>query len=564
MKLNPTFVGILLCGYVGHVNPILYSQNFTELQSWAEDVVAEYASEANTEDMILLIEDILDLSRNPININTAKREDLERIFFLSDWQIENILFKRYVNGPYLSIYELQPLEGLNIEIIKNLEPLIYFGPSGYSPSSFKLRGDLFLRGLYPLEKAEGFKPDEDGNKPYLGGPMKLYNRLEIQSNYGLEGGLVAEKDAGEPMFSKGINTFDFLSGYLYYKSESNWIKEVGLGRYQMSAGQGLVVQTSFPQLKSSSAVNIRNRRARFRPSLSSSESSGLNGAFLSIGSKNLFLSPFFSLKKRDGRKNGSDSCFLRLREDGLHRTETELEQRHNIKEYIAGGRISYYGKYLNLDVGHLKYHLNKPVCPNIEPYNKFYFKGQNNRNSWISYVAGIQKCILFGEVAFDDFSHLALYQGMSWNAASGFTLALNYRRIPVRYQAPLAGPMTESNSFSGETGFYTGITWEFPFFTVSSYFDYFKFNWVKYGIDAPSSGFDWMSNVQSLETDRSWQIKIRYKERPDNAMYNSNENAIVKQRINQIKCQYRQNIAAHWQFTTLLQWQLVRWDDLSE
>ena len=563
MKLSLTIVEISLVFLVVLFNPSVYSQNVTEIQRWAEDLVVEYAADADEDDLILLIEDILDLFNNPININTAEREDLERIFFLSDWQIENILFKRYVNGPYLSIYELQAVEGLDIEIIKNLEPLIYFGSAEPKLSSLKIWGDLFLRGFYTLEKAEGYKPDEEGNIPYLGSPLDFYQRLNIKSNRGIEAGMVAKKDAGEPMFSKGINTFDLFSGYVHYKFQNCWIKEVGIGRYQMSAGQGLAVQTGFPQLKSSFAVTNRNRRPGFRCSLSAAESSGLNGAYLTMGRNNLFISPFFSMNRRDGRNN-SDSCFSGFKEDGLHRTKTELEQRHNIQEFITGGRISYYGKQLNLDVGHLNYHLNKALCPNLEPYNKFYFSGTNNQNSWISYVSGFQKCILYGEVALDDFSHLSLYHGISWNVASGFTLALNYRKIPVRYQAPLAGPMTESSSFSGETGFYTGIKWELPFFTVSSYFDYFRFNWVKHGIDAPSSGFDWMTNIQSGNSERNWHIKFRYKEKPQNTQFNTNENTVFKQQINLIKCQYRQNIAAYWQFTTLLQWQLVRGDTLNE
>src|SRR5690554_3683379 len=107
MKLSLTIVEISLVFLVVLFNPSVYSQNVTEIQRWAEDLVVEYAADADEDDLILLIEDILDLFNNPININTAEREDLERIFFLSDWQIENILFKRYVNGPYLSIYELQ-------------------------------------------------------------------------------------------------------------------------------------------------------------------------------------------------------------------------------------------------------------------------------------------------------------------------------------------------------------------------------------------------------------------------------------------------------------------------
>jgi len=105
---------------------------------------------------------------------------------------------------------------------------------------------------------------------------------------------------------------------------------------------------------------------------------------------------------------------------------------------------------------------------------------------------------------------------------------------------------------------------ELPFFTLSSYFDYFQFNWLQYNIDAPSSGFDWMGHFEkSFGQSRSFYLKLRHKEKPKNIISN-NEYAIIHQSTNQIKGQYRQQIKESWQLTTLLQWQWINYDNLKE
>jgi hypothetical protein len=548
------------------INLVTIAQDYDNLEHWAENIAAEYAQETEQEDIALLIEDLLSLTKHPLNINNASREDLERIFFLTDLEIENILYKRYINGPFLTIYELQAVEGLDVKTIKLLQPLIRFGPVETSPGKIRIWGDAFLRSMYQLEKAEGFRKNSEGIRPFAGDPVKLYNRIEITTNRGLSAGLIAEKDPGEPMFANEIKTFDLLTGYLHYQNKKGWIKEAGVGNYQISAAQGLVVQSGMPQRKSSMTTSIRNRRSPFRPSLSASEYSGMNGGYFTIGFERFTFSPFFSLKKRDGRLAADSSCISSLREDGLHRTSAELEQRHNTTELAAGGRISYTGKWIDVEAGHLYYRLDKPLCPEVKPYNQFYFNGKENRNSWLSYVISQRRWLLFGEIAFDQFTHPAFYHGIIWGAAPGFSLVLGHRTIPVKYHAPLAAPMTESSSFAGESGLYSGIKWELPLrITISSYFDYYRFKWLKFNADAPSSGFDWMGVIEKdFDNDATLYIRYRHREKPTNIAYNSAENSVVDIKSDQIKGQFRQKLTGGWQFTTLLQWHFVNIDNNRE
>ncbi|PWE01451.1 hypothetical protein DDZ16_00425 [Marinilabilia rubra] len=536
-----------------------------QLQDWASDVATAYAEEFDSEDLTFLIEDLLAIARNPININTAGREELERIFFLTDLQVENILYKRYVNGQFLSIYELQAVEGLPLETLKMLEPLLVFGKGDNKYRPLRVWGDAFFRSEFQVERTAGFIQNQEGGRAYMGDRFKVYSRTEMNTNHGFSGGTIAEKDPGEPMFSDRIHGLDLMTGYLHYENSGNWLSEVGVGQYTASAGQGLVLQSGMPLRKSTMVTNIRNRKASFRPSLSASEASGFRGGYASFAFGDFEVTPFFSLKKRDGRiKN--DSILTSLREDGMHRSLTEIEQRHNTEETALGLKTQWSGKWLQIDAGHLSYRLNRPLVPDQKPYNQFYFSGDKASNSWVSYLLSKNNLLFFGEVAMSGYSEIAFSNGVLWGAAPGFALAMAHRYIPKSYQAPLAGPMTQSSSFSGERGWYTGFKWELPDrWVLSSYFDYYRFEWLKFRVDAPSSGFDWLGNLEKeFRNEAILRIKVRHREKPLNHAEDMNENKVVKVVYDQLKLQYRQLIGDGWQFTTQGQWHFVKSDEQNE
>jgi hypothetical protein len=550
------------CCFLGFCYSIsVYSQIGEGLQEWAEEVASIYAEETEIEDVSVLTEHLIGLARNPININVAGREDLEQIFFLTDIQVENILFKRYVNGSFLSIYELQAVEGLPVEVIQRLEPLLVFGSQEYESRKFRLWGDSFLRAGFQMEKARGFEEDDSGSELYQGDRFKLYNRTQIETNRNLSGGMIVEKDPGEPMFGKGINGMDLMSGYIQYKKGNGWLREALAGRYSASAAQGLVLQSGMPVRKSSMTTSIRNRRASFRPSLSASEAMAMQGGYAVFGYKSVEVTPFYSLNYRDGRIDENDRL-TSLREDGFHRTETEINQRHNVLEQVAGGKVSWSGRWLNVEAGHVIYYLDRSLEPNVLPYNQFYFSGKVNANSWLGYMVSRKNLLFFGEVASNEWNHYAFYNGLVWSPAPGFSLSLSQRSISMYYKAPMAGPMTESGSFQGEEGYYCGIRWELPSqIIVSSYMDYYRFHWLKFRIDAPASGFDWLGHLEkNFGQDSNLRLKFRHREKPANEGDDSPEAGISHLKYNQVKVQYRKKVNPGWQLTSQGQWHFVKKD----
>ena len=65
------------------------------------------------------------LKNHPINLNKAKREDLEELQLLSDIQINNFIKHRTKNGNLINIYELQSVDGFDLSSIKKILPFVY-------------------------------------------------------------------------------------------------------------------------------------------------------------------------------------------------------------------------------------------------------------------------------------------------------------------------------------------------------------------------------------------------------------------------------------------------------
>jgi hypothetical protein len=541
---------------------ILTAQYEPDLRQWASDLAELYASDTEQEDLSFLVEDLLSLTRSPINLNTARREDLERIFFLSDIQIENILFKRYVNGPFYSIYELQTVEGLPQETIRQMEPIIFLGSPVDKKQPWKMWGDIFLRSGLQLEKALGYEAVEKEGAVFKGDRFKHYLRIEAQTNRPFSAGFIAEKDPGEPIFNNYLHGVDLTTGYLRYQPKTGWLREAVVGQYSMAAGQGLVVRSGMPARKSAMVTSIRNRGPSFRPSLSASESTGLRGGYFTMGKGSVEMTPFISLRHQSARIQ-SDSTgqewITSIRKDGLHRTEAELNQRHNVTEMVAGSRITYRNRWLTLEAGHLYYHLNKPLIPASELYNQFYFRGKTNQNTWVSYTMATHGILLFGEMALDEFSHPATWNGLAWEAAPGLSLALGFRSFPKKYQAPLAGPLSESSSFAGEQGLYVGMEWQLPGrWVVASYFDRYQFNWLKYQLNGPSNGFDWLLQVQKkMSGGQNLLARYRHRQKPGNGTSQTPEMNLGTIAHDQLKLQYTYNPEENWQSATLAEWHLV-------
>ena len=67
------------------------------------------------------------LTEHPFDLNAVTEEQLKRLPFLSDRQIEQLLSYRKRYGNMVSIYELKNIEDIDFQTISLLLPFVYIG-----------------------------------------------------------------------------------------------------------------------------------------------------------------------------------------------------------------------------------------------------------------------------------------------------------------------------------------------------------------------------------------------------------------------------------------------------
>ncbi|TVQ18567.1 MAG: helix-hairpin-helix domain-containing protein, partial [Bacteroidetes bacterium] len=177
-----------------------------------------------------LIEELELLRQRPLNLNAASADDLRRIFFLNDIQINNLIEHRNRFGNLISMMELQAIDGFDLETIRRIQPFVTVSEvverRRFNISDILERGNsqYFLRYQQLFEEQRGFSPidpedlEANPNARYLGSPYRLYSRYRFSYYNNLSIGITAEKDPGEEFFQGSQPYgFDFYSAHFYLR-----------------------------------------------------------------------------------------------------------------------------------------------------------------------------------------------------------------------------------------------------------------------------------------------------------------------------------------------------------
>jgi hypothetical protein len=118
---------------------------------------------------------------------------------------------------------------------------------------------------------------------------------------------------------------------------------------------------------------------------------------------------------------------------------------------------------------------------------------------------------LFGEAALDKRGSMAFINGILASIHPTVDVALVHRHLAKGYQAVQGNAFTENVAPGNEQGLYLGLTvrpaaaWR-----INGYTDFFKFPWLKYRVDAPSAGQDYMLHL-NYQPRKSFEMYLRYR-----------------------------------------------------
>lgn len=162
---------------------------------------------------------LCDMEANPININTATREELEQLPFLTAEEVEDISEYLYLHGPMKSLGELAMIE--NLDYFKR-RLLFYFTYAGEVESrTFPSMKNILKYGKHDVMgtvKVPFYtrKGDKDG---YEGYQYKHSIRYDFSYGDRVRFGVLGAQDAGEPFLQErttwGMISIRFI---LYSKS----------------------------------------------------------------------------------------------------------------------------------------------------------------------------------------------------------------------------------------------------------------------------------------------------------------------------------------------------------
>jgi hypothetical protein len=475
--------------------------------------------------------------KHPVNLNTATIEELQALRFATDLQISNFIRYRILLGNLVSIYELQAVPTWDLLTIKKILPYVIISNAGSVKENFLSRlgkgeQSLLFRITRVLEKSKGYNTSLPTH--YLGDRNHLMFRYRYQYKDLLYFGLTGDKDAGEQFF-KGAQSkgFDFYSFHFFARRLGS-IKLIALGDYTVNLGQGLIQWQSLAFGKSSEVMSIKRQAPVLVPYRSAGEFYFNRGIGITLQKKNIEATAFASYKKISGNiVNDTAERFTSLLSSGYYRTPSENADKNKIMLASFGGNISYQSSSFKIGLNTVVHHFDIPLQKRDEPYNLYAISGKKIFNSSIDYSYTYKNIHLFGEAAIDKNFHKAIINGILMSVDSKIDLSILHRNIQKGYQSLFGNAFTENTTPVNEKGLYAGIAvrpgsgWQ-----LNAYADFFQFPWIKYLVNAPSRGYDYLIQF-NYQPNKQFGMYVRYKNK--NKPTDSSANGIIYYPQDQVK-----------------------------
>ena len=524
------------------------------------------ADQSETEDDSYL-QQLEQFRKDPVNLNTADENELRELKVLSGLQIANFLSYRKLLGKLVSFYELQAIPSWDIQTIKKILPFVTIAEPIKIKEIFKTRfrgGEhtVLLRMSQVIEQSKGFDESTGGAK-YLGSPQKIFFRYRYQFKNILQYGMAGDKDAGEQFFKGAQNKgFDFYSFHLFARKIGS-IQSLALGDFTVNMGQGLIQWQSLAFRKSVDVLGLKRQSPVLRPYNSAGEFNFHRGAGVTIQKNNIEATLFASYRKLSANfvadTVSNEEYITSFLNSGYHRTASEIADRNKLGQLAVGGNIKYKKAGWHAAINAIAFKFSSPVQKRQEPYNLYAISGNNWSNYSFDYSYTYRNIHFFGEAAVDKNFNKAFLNGLLISVDPRVDISFLHRKIDPQYQSINGNGFTENTYPTNETGFFSGISirpasgWRFD-----AYMDIYKFPWLKYLVDAPSNGKDFLAQL-TYTPNRQVEIYTRYRtetkqgNQPDNN-YPTNYLVTLPRQNWRTQISYRINSSVTFRGRTELLW----------
>lgn len=476
------------------------------------EYMAENEESANI-DIDQIYDDLQYLYEHKINLNTATRDQLERLPFLSKVQIENILAYVYITHGMRSIYEIQLIDGIDYFIQRLLLHFVFVGDMRDESMEWNtkeilgsIRHKIFSRIDADLEQRRGYAENK-----YLGSP--LYEQFRYAFGAGknrIQAGIVAEKDQGEQFWGSYRKGFDSYSAYM--QVDKVWkFSRIVVGDFRATFGQGLIMNGDFSAGKSSNVLKVNPSQSGLSRKYSADEYNFFRGIGATAKFDRLSLTAFYSFRYYDASVDTLGNTFSSLYTSGIFRTSKDWSKRDNLSMRVFALNTNYRFDRFKIGVTLYANSLSMSMLPEDKPYKRYSFRGDRQAAASVDYYWSLGRFVFWGETALTDRLAVATINGLSMMPTSNLNIVLLHRYYARSYDLFFAKSFGKSSNVSNEDGVYLGFEinpvkkWK-----LSAYADMFKFPYMKYSVSAPSKGFDAFAQVDFLPT-RYLNMYLRYR-----------------------------------------------------
>jgi hypothetical protein len=531
-------VGFLLLPFV------TYSQNKEDDKNSIIEKRVEYLiedAEESDADYTTIFDQLSYYFDKPLNLNRAKLNDIEELGLLTSIQINNLLGHIEKNGKLMTLEELQTIDGFDNDVIKLMLPFVKVSSDVDSPqltfNELLKNGEnqVFIRYTTILEQKEGFRPTTDSalaaspNSRYAGDATKLYTRYRYKYGRHISFGITAEKDAGEQFFEGAQkNGFDYYSAHFFLRNQGK-IKQLAIGDYQAQFGQGLTYWSGRAFGKSADIMLIKRSAQGLKPYSSVDESLFMRGGGVALEFGKIDVTAFYSYNNIDANIDLTDTlsenndvlAITSVQQTGLHRTFNEIEDKDAIVQQQMGGHIAYKTRKLNIGITGINSNLNTEFNPTLQTYSQFRNSDNNQTKLGVDYNWIFKNFNFFGEFSKGIDAGYAYVSGALITLDPRISVAVLYRDYQRDFQPIASAGIGEGSVNENEKGLYMGVIIKpAKKFTLTGYYDQFTFPWLKFGINAPSKGYQYLAQL-TYKPSKKMEMYVRVRER------NKQENTAV-------------------------------------
>ncbi|MDP4289680.1 MAG: helix-hairpin-helix domain-containing protein [Bacteroidota bacterium] len=475
------------------------------------------------------------LAKNPIPVNFAEPDQLSAIPWLNDLQIKNLILYRNQFGYILTPYELQLIEGFDRETIESVIPYISF-TTDKNKQSITAR-KFFKEGHEDvLIRPSGVGKPKDSS--YFGSSFKLLIKYKYDWQGRVTTGFTFEKDPGETLFKKPLERipgFDFASVYGMI-SNTGIVKRLIIGDYHLRFGQGLALWSGYNIGRTIFASGYLRKAPGIVQNSSAIESGFMRGVASTLCFKRFNITGFLSISPWDGRLD-TLKRITGFVTDGLHRDSVEWLRRHNTVQTTYGGRIALKHDVSEVGINFVDGFYSNALAASSVAYRRYDLKRTRFGNLSLDHRIVLGRVLLSGEVAASRMGYWALIQNILFQPVYGYSFYFSVRDYSPVYRAPYGNCLGESGLPQNEKGLFAAATMMLSSkVTIRTYADFYHYPWLKYRIDAPSSGYEQQLQLEWKASPYNLLIlRIGNKDRPLNLPVDSNI-------LNKVENQHRLNI----------------------